>query len=194
KGRESGRKGPQVVPPWTGGLAALLGGRAAPPSGAAATTAPLATPTAAVDAATQAYLTLLHSYYDPWVQDHITQRTQCGPRFNGLPATTQQQQLPDCRPILVAELAAGKTLIAQLATAHPPARWQAAHDDLKHAMQGVDAWDGQRLQAIDAGDVSRFVNLTDGVPQVLAPFCGPIRTINAGPPFSLFAIPDFSCS
>src|SRR5262249_61578358 len=110
-----------------------------------------------------------------------------------LPAGQQTQQLPQCRPILVAEIAAGKALIAQLATAQQPTRWQAAHDELQHAMQGVDAWDGQRLQAIDAGNVSRFVDLSLDAPQVLAPFCSPIHSFNVGPPPSSFAIPDFTC-
>src|SRR5262249_4154532 len=87
----------------------LLAGGADPASGAMATSAPAATPTATIDRPTQAYLTLLQTYYLPWVLAHHQQRDTCGPDFNALPATERAQQLPACRPILVTEIAAGKT-------------------------------------------------------------------------------------
>lgn len=181
------------VAPLVVGVLLLLTGCATPASDATATTAPAATPTATVDVPSQAYLTLLHTYYLPWVLAHHQQRDTCGPDFNALPASDKAKQLPACRPLLVTEIAAGMTLIAQLASAQPPARWQTAHEGLKQAMQGAAAWDGQRLAAIDAHDVPHFVALSYGAPQVLTVFCEPIRTINAGPPVTNLPVPDFAC-
>jgi hypothetical protein len=149
-------------------------------------------PTATISPDTQAYLSLLQTYYMPWERDHFQQQSQCGPGFDQAPPVAQALRLPDCRPVLVSELAAGKTLISQLTTAHPPASWQTAHAALRQAMQVVDTYDTQRLHAIEASNVSQFVALSNGAPQVLALFCGPIHLINVGPPASNFPVPD-SC-
>lgn len=158
-------------------------------------TATATTPTATVDSTTAAYLSMLQTFYVPWSRDHTQQRNQCGFGFNAHTPEQQARLLPDCRPVLDTEITAGKTLVAQLATAQPPTRWQAAHDALKHALQAIDTYDAQRLQAIDAHNVTQFVNLSGSAPQVMVLFCTPIHTINAGPPATAFSVPDpSSCS
>jgi hypothetical protein len=146
----------------------------------AAPSARAPTPTATLDATTQVYLTVLRTYYVPWVQDLLDLRDEtCNYRFLQLTAAQQTQKLPMCRPGVVTEIAAGTTVIAQLAMAQPPARWQTAHAELKQAMQAAEAFDVQRLQAIDAHSVSRYVSLVSGIPDVGQRFCNPISVFNA---------------
>jgi hypothetical protein len=140
---------------------------------------PAAKPTPTLDPTTQAYLTVLQTYYVPWAQDHLQEglQSKCGLAFTSLPPAQQTQQLPTCRPLLVPEIAAGKTLLAHLATAQPPTRWHAAHAALDQAMQAADAWNAQRLQAIDAQNVSQYVSVVNQLP--LTMFCDPLSTFNA---------------
>jgi hypothetical protein len=163
--------------PWIVAGATLLVGCAVPASGARTPT-----PTATLDATTQAYLAMLRTYFVPWARDWIAERYppfDCGYWFISLPATQQTQQLPACRPPLVTEIAAGKTLIAQLALARPPARGQAVHAALEQGMQAVKAYDAQRLHAIDAHRVSQYVSVIRyGGPEVGVLFCTPISAIN----------------
>src|SRR5262249_39985119 len=127
---------------------------------------------------TQAYLTLLQTYYVPWVQDWGQERGQCALGFLGLAPADQIQQLPACRPLLTPELAAGKTLLAQLATAQPPTRWQAQPAALTQALQAADGYDTQRLHAIDAQSVSQYLTLANRAPEVALRFCQPISAFN----------------
>jgi hypothetical protein len=46
-------------------------------------------------------------------------------------------------------------------------------------MQAAEAFDVQRLQAIDAHSVSRYVSLVSGIPDVGQRFCNPISVFNA---------------
>jgi hypothetical protein len=141
------------------------------------TSTPTSKPTPTVDP-TQGYLSMLQTYYVPWARDFIDERTLCGISFASRPTAAQIQQLPTCRPPLAAEIAAGKTLIAQLATAQPPARWQAQHAALRQAMQAMDAFDTQRLQAIDAHSVSQYLSVLNGATSVTTAFCSPIMALN----------------
>jgi hypothetical protein len=45
-------------------------------------------------------------------------------------------------------------------------------------LQEADAYDTQRLQAIDAQSVSQFVNVVMNVPTVYDAFCGPVSTFS----------------
>jgi hypothetical protein len=130
-----------------------------------------------LDPTTQAYLSLLDRYYIPWVLDYRQQSILCGPAFAAQPAALQSQHLPECRPILVPELAAGETLSTQLAMAHAPTSWQTAHAALRQAMEDADAYDTQRLQAIDAHNVTLYGDVSAHTPE--ESFCMPVNTFNA---------------
>jgi hypothetical protein len=125
------------------------------------------------------YVSLLHTYYAPWGLDIVGERIQCGPDFVQLSPAQRPQQMQACRPLLIAEIDAGKTLIAQLATAQPPARWQTEHAELKQAMQAADTWDAQRLQAINAKNVNQYVLVVQQGESVGVMFCDPIDKFNA---------------
>jgi hypothetical protein len=135
------------------------------------------TPTARVDPTTQTYVKVLETYYVPWVTGYVENR-QCSYNFIRIPADQQTAQMQACRPIVATEITAGKTLISQLATAQPPAQWQDAHAALRQAMQAADAYDAQRLQMIDAQNLSQFVSVVTTAPTVFDAFCSPVSTFN----------------
>lgn len=170
----------------------LLIGCSTPPSSARAPT-----PTVTVDPTTEAYVGMLQTYYVPWVKGYVANR-QCSYNFTRLPLDQQTvQQVEACRPMVVTEIAAGKTLIRQLGQAQPPAQWQASHTALQQAMQGADAYDTQRLQAIDAHSVSQFVSVVTNAPTVFGAFCSPISTLDvwfAARGATLLAQPALNCS
>jgi hypothetical protein len=114
----------------------------------------------------------------PWAQDVARERRCCGPDFDQLTPAQKTQQLPLCRLELVPEIAAGKTLIAQLATAQPPARWQAEHGEFKQAMQAFDAHDAQRFQAATVKSVSQYETEALRGPEAAVLFCHPISMFN----------------
>jgi hypothetical protein len=138
---------------------------------------PAAKPTPTVDT-TQAYLSLLRTYYAPWALDHLSEPKACNINFAQLPTAQQAQQLQSCRPLLIPELAAGQTLIGQLATAHPPTRWQAAHSALQQVMQAAYTYDSQRALAIDAQSVSQYLNVIQRAEGFMLQFCNPIGTFD----------------
>jgi hypothetical protein len=137
---------------------------------------PAATAQPPIDYTTRAYLGLLDSYYVPWVLDYLQERRLCGLPFDNLPPARQTQRLPTCPPLLRPEVAAGETLIAQLATAHPPTNWQAAHHALQQAMQAMDAFDAQRLHAIALQNVTQYASVVVRTPE--RQFCAPVDTFN----------------
>lgn len=160
-------------------FAALLAGCASARSG---TTLSAATPTPSADPATQAYVSLLRHYYVPMANANGSAKN-CFIRVEQTLARLQAGQMAHCQTPMAAELTAAQTLRAQLAETAPPAQWQAQHAALKSAVQALINLTTEQVQAIDAGDVNRFLNT--GMPvagAVMTQFCDPIAQIDAGPP------------
>ena len=177
------RKGRPMRIAWNGtaiicsmALAILLVGCGS--ASAAPTPTRTVTPTATIEPAAQAYLSLLRTYYVPMATANFASR-DC---FLSVRATSTAQQLATCKTPVAAELAAGQTLVIQLGNVTPPARWQAQHTALRQAMPGVVALTTTQLKAIEANDVSGYLNTNHQAHDALLLFCDPITQINAGPP------------
>jgi hypothetical protein len=139
---------------------------------------PTPTATPALDPQSQAYVTLLRTYYLPFA-DADDASVNCWGAVKAAAQANQEQLLATCRSPEAAELALGQTLHTQLAAAAPPARWQAAHATLQQAVDGLLALATQSLAAIDAQDVSRYLDVFTSIENQ---FCAPIAQLNAGPP------------
>jgi hypothetical protein len=134
----------------------------------------------ALDPASQAYVSMLRTYYAPIAVDNPSVETCLGNAGNMLPNEVQAAQLmPTCRPLVAAQLTAASTFAAQLASTTPPARWRTQDAELRQATQGLipilTAW----LRAIDARDTGQFVPLWDRSSPALGLFQAPIAQINA---------------
>jgi hypothetical protein len=139
---------------------------------------PRPTPTPALDAQSQAYVTLLRTYYLPFA-DADDVGVNCWGKVKAAAKSNQEQLMATCRSPEAAELALGQTLHAQLAAAAPPTRWQAAHAALQQAVDGLRALVTEEVAAIDAQDVGRYLDVFTSLE---SQFCAPIAQLNAGPP------------
>jgi putative zinc finger protein len=135
-------------------------------------------PTATPDPASQAYITLLRTYYTPLVSTDLNLRN-C---YITVENTRKLQDMLACRPLWADQLLLVRTLRTQLATASPPAHWQTQHAALQQAIDGRIAVLTEQLAAIDAQDVTRFLNTTAAQNDNFASFCPIIAQLNAGPP------------
>jgi hypothetical protein len=139
---------------------------------------PTPTATPALDPQSQAYVTLLRTYYLPVVSaNHLV--ADC---FTNAEGTRRLQDVIDCRSPVAEELARAQTARIQLATASPPARWQSQHTALLRAIDGLIALLTEQETAIDAQDVTRFLNTGALVIDRLQAFCPIVSQLNAGPP------------
>jgi hypothetical protein len=141
---------------------------------------PRPTPTPALDAQSQAYITLLRTYYLPFA-DADDVAANCWWQVKATAIADREHVLATCRSPEAAELALAQTLHTQLAAAAPPARWQAPHSALQQAVDGMIALLTGLVAAIDAQDVSRYVD-AQGLSGAANLFCAPIVQLNAGPP------------
>jgi hypothetical protein len=139
---------------------------------------PTPTATPALDPQSQAYVTLLRTYYIPMADANDPAKV-C---WSAVIVSKQVQYMAPCRPPTAAMLALAQTLRTQLAAAAPPARWQTQHVALQQAVDGQIALLTEELAAIDAQDLTRFLNTQDLVLHTLGLFCTPIAQLNAGPP------------
>lgn len=144
---------------------------------------PTPTPTPTLDPQTRAYVTLLHTYYQP-VFVATTQDTACEAAYGSAALSAKASALQACRATSAAVASAAQTLADQLQTAEPPARWQTANDGLKAAVQATVRLYTARVAAIDAQSISQFDALIPQTHAVLGQYCGPIALINAGLPAS----------
>lgn len=138
---------------------------------------PRPTATATLDPQSQAYVTLLNTYYRPMAAADLP-AAQC---YVQTMNTGNLQDLLACRAPIANELALAQALRAQLATANPPARWQSQHTALRQAVQGLIDVETAQLAAIDAHDINRFLN-NPQLGAVLGAFCPIVAQLNAGPP------------
>lgn len=151
------------------------------------------TPTATIEPAAQAYLSLLRTYYVPMATANADSRA-CYLSVRAAITAQQSSQMATCKTPMSAELAAAQTLFIQLGKATPPARWQAQHAALLQAVPGVVALTTTQLKAIEANDVTGFLSTNHQAHDALLLFCDPIAQINAGPPpvSPLLPVPDGS--
>lgn len=140
-------------------------------------------PTPTLDPQTRAYVTVLHTYYQPLFVA-AAQDTVCEAAYSGAAASTKESALQSCRATSASVVSTAQTLADQLQTAYPPARWQTAHDDLKAAAQATINIFTARVAAIDAHNTSQFDEMIPQTHAVLGQYCGPIALINAGLPAS----------
>jgi hypothetical protein len=158
-------------------LGGLLASRNVVGPGPASTPIPT-TPMPTLDPESQAYVTLLRTYYLPVV----TAEPPTFECYNLLVNTRKLADLLACRGPMAAQLAAAQTLRTQLATATPPPRWQSQHTALQQAVQGFIGVQTDMLAAIDAQDITRFFSYETRVIDVLSSFCPIVTQLNAGPP------------
>jgi hypothetical protein len=141
-----------------------------------------------LDVASQAYLTMLHTYYDPLVPANHTAQDCVHTSATWDPSQTAErfQLMLTCRPPLVTELTAAQIFTAKLATAVPPARWRAEHAMLGTAMADLFTVLNSQIAAIDARSLAQFVGTLDQAASLRHMFETPIAQINlqihAGPP------------
>ena len=121
------------------------------------TAAPHPTPTASLDAQTQAYVNVLQTDYLPFSQAASDEDHQCHGPVNAAPVAQQPALIQACRPLEVSALRTAQTLLARLQVTSPPPRWRTADSELKQAIQGYIAFYTERINAINAHDVNRFV-------------------------------------
>jgi hypothetical protein len=158
-------------------LGGLLASRHLVGPGPASTPIPT-TPLPTLDAQTQAYVTVLNTYYRPLFTAGVAAK-QCYVQFEN---TGKLTDLLACRDPIASELAAAQTLRTQLATATPPPRWQSLHTALQQAVQGLIDVNTVQLAAIDAQDGAHFLSPNGRLGDVLSAFCPIFAQLNAGPP------------
>jgi hypothetical protein len=159
------------------GLTALLAGCSGAPS-QSVTQRPHVTPVPTLDAQSQAYVTLLRTYYLPVYSAGIP-AAQCAMLVEN---TRKLADLLTCRPLFAAQLAAAQTLRTQLATASPPVRWQTQHTTLQQGLQEWIAFETDELAAIDAQDITRYFSVETRGGDGSDTLCQVITQLNAGPP------------
>jgi hypothetical protein len=136
------------------------------------------TPTPTLDAESQAYVTLLRTYYTPLVTADQAEKL-C---YIQVETTRKLSDLLPCRSPFADMVAVEQTLRTQLATAVPPARWQAQHTALQQAVQGLLGVQSDELAAIDAQDIARFLSYNERQIDAFSAFCPIVTQLNTGPP------------
>lgn len=166
-------------------LAALLGGRRG-------IVGPAAVPTPTLDAASQAYVSMLRRYYVPMVTATDPAQGCVGDVGYSQPAV-RAQLMVTCRAPIETQLAAARTFSAQLAIANPPVRWRAQDAILKHATTNLIDVLTTQIAAIDARNLAQFLETADPGSQSLKLFFNPIDQINrdlhVGPPPLPYPLP-----
>jgi hypothetical protein len=141
-----------------------------------------------LDTASQAYLDMLYTYYDPLVVANSTAQSCVRTSATWDPYQTAErfQLMLTCRPPLVTELTAAHTFTDKLATTVPPPRWRAEHAMLGTAMADLITVLNSQIAAIDARSLGQFVGTLDSAASLSRMFATLIRQINlqihAGPP------------
>lgn len=138
-----------------------------------------------LDPQARAYMAILRQYYPP-VLDVVGQDFRdCSSTFGNIPPSSQLQTMAACRPTEVAAATASQALLAHLQTANPPARWRSANHELEQWAQALTRAFDDRVAAIDARDVARFMTLATSEVQPASDLsCAPIEQINAELPFA----------
>ncbi|HEV2239266.1 MAG TPA: hypothetical protein VGR57_21600 [Ktedonobacterales bacterium] len=169
---------------------ALIGGLLAWHGGAGPAHMPTPTPT--LDPQSQAYVTMLRTYYVP-LADAYQPAFDCyenliAPLGGNVPIMTPSvvehapsSVLDACRAPVQAELAAAQALNAHLASAAPPSRWQSQHAALRQSTQAIISFASKELQGITTHSVALYLSPGNGIEEAVL-FCTPIQQINAGPP------------
>jgi hypothetical protein len=172
------------------GLFARLGGldgavRTVPAAQAPAAGVPVASglPTTStaplvLDQQAQAYILLLHTYYQPLYAELVGSITCDGAYTHAMPGD-RLAALLSCRDVEMAVVASAQTLSRHLQVATPPARWQLAHLVLIQAVQATSVAYQQRIAAIDAHSSTLFDQAIVSTPDLLRQFCDPIIQVNA---------------
>jgi hypothetical protein len=137
------------------------------------------TPTPGLDAPTQAYVQVLHTYYHPFVQLERQESSQCYFQLKAAPAAQQPALMQACRPVEAAALSAAQALLTHMQATPPPARWKTVDTQLKQAVQGFVTTHTNKLAAIDAHDVNRFINANDSDIDPATATCTVFNTIHA---------------
>jgi hypothetical protein len=130
-----------------------------------------------LDAASQAYLTMLRTYYAPLVDANITAQA-CVRAVAMSTPDGRPQLIPTCRAPLATELAAARTFSAQLDLATAPTRWQAQHAALKRETSDLISVLATQVVATDAGNIAQLLETIDPASQALKPFRDSITQIN----------------
>lgn len=150
-------------------------------AGSAPVVGPKPTPSPTLDATAQAYITLLRTYYVPMAYANPAAR-DCISAVESAHAAQQATLMATCRAPMAAQLALAQVLLAHLTKATPPARWRTQHLALLQAVQAIIALLTEQVSAIDAHDVTRFLNTIDLATAALALFCAPLDQLDLGPP------------
>jgi hypothetical protein len=133
-----------------------------------------------LDAQAQAYVAVLRAYYPPMLDALGTEKLQCISGYDGAPAADKKAHMIGCRQVEEAVVSASQTLLDQLMASTPPPRWQGADTLLKHWASSLINAFNDRIQAIEAYDMTRFSHLVDSeIDPALNQSCAPIQQINA---------------
>jgi hypothetical protein len=142
-----------------------------------------ATPT--LDAATQAYVGDLRTYFVPLVTTNSSAR-MCLRDVGNAAQDARAGMMATCRPLFAAELGAAQSFSTQIAAAAAPAALRSEDATLKLAAPQLVTLLTAQLGDIDAHDVARFIASEDAATPILYSFLAPIQQINlaihAGPP------------
>lgn len=150
-----------------------------------------------LDPQARAYLAVLHADYQPVLDALGVNDRQCINAFGAAPQADKPGDMLACRPVEQAVVTTSQHLLNDLATTPPPARWRTADGQLKSWARALIKAFTDRIHAIDAGDITRFVALSDSeVYPAIVLSCGPIEQINASlpPDRQLPATASGSCS
>jgi hypothetical protein len=150
-------------------------------------------PTPTLDPTSEAYVSVLRTYYPPFIAAEEQEFEQCA-----LPIThfSPPEVLAPCRPVELAAITAAQTLVDHLVATPPPARWQAQDAALKQALRAAIAYNTERIHDIDAKAVVPFyLTRTDGG-AAGSLLCTTILQIDRGPPplSPGFSLPDYARS
>lgn len=141
-----------------------------------------ATPTPTVDPVTQAYLSVLHTYYVPFAAAESENYRRCLEGFTVATTTQRPKVMAQCRPVEIAASDAGQAVLTNLGTVVPPPRWQRANGELTQGIQALIAYHNASVHAIDADSVAQFEVAAHLSDPAFSLFCDPIAQLNEGPP------------
>jgi hypothetical protein len=152
----------------------------------AGTTTPAATPTLTLDPTTQAYVSVLRTYYVPFSKSGGQEIYWCEERYAVDSKSQRPQDMVTCQPMELSARDDAQAALTHLGATPPPARWQQADTELKQALQLMIPYYTARISAIDANSTTQFeAAYTDLANQPSPMFCDAIRQLNAPPsPFA----------